>query len=205
MPVDSFSHLHDAYAADYDNQVISYGCHLAEVLFGLGYEYIQPDQRLLDAGIGTGLSAELFAKAGLIVDGFDFSPAMLEICKHKNIASDLKQHDLQRIPWPFPDKHYDILVCCGVMHFVSDLEGILGEARRVLRTGSIFAFSTKNFEPEQNMLMQIEVVDGFEIISHSDNYVLTLIERNSLTIEKVQKCFGGGEIYKLWIVKKEKD
>ena len=36
--------LHDAYAADYDQQVQSYGCHVADVLFGLCYEYAQPGQ-----------------------------------------------------------------------------------------------------------------------------------------------------------------
>jgi len=34
--------LHDAYADDYDQQVQSYGCHVADVLFGLCYEYVQP-------------------------------------------------------------------------------------------------------------------------------------------------------------------
>ncbi|WP_423224970.1 hypothetical protein [Candidatus Amarolinea aalborgensis] len=66
--------LHDAYAADYDQQVQAYGCHVADVLFGLCYEYVQPGQRLLDAGIGSGLSAQLFAKAGLEIHGMDFSP-----------------------------------------------------------------------------------------------------------------------------------
>jgi 2-polyprenyl-3-methyl-5-hydroxy-6-metoxy-1,4-benzoquinol methylase len=62
--------LHDAYAADYDQQVQSCDCHVADVLFGLCYEYVQPGQRLLDAGIGSGLSAQLFAKAGLEIHGF---------------------------------------------------------------------------------------------------------------------------------------
>jgi predicted TPR repeat methyltransferase len=201
----TLSHLHDAYAADYDNQVITYGCHLAEVLFGLCYEYTQPDQRLLDAGIGSGLSAVLFAKAGLIVDGCDFSPSMLEICKHKKIASDLKQHDLQRIPWPFPDQHYDILVCCGVMHFISDLEGIFGEARRVLRTGGLFAFTTKSTplgqDPEERF--DKRVIEGFDIFSHTHIYLQSLLELHSFKQLKAQQCIGGGEIYNLWVVKKE--
>jgi len=90
--------LHDAYAADYDQQVQSYGCYVADVLFGLCYEYVQPGQRVLDAGIGSGLSAQLFAKAGLDVHGMDFSPAMLAACRAKGIAVDLKLHDLQQAP-----------------------------------------------------------------------------------------------------------
>jgi len=79
--------LHDSYAADYDNQVQAYDCHMAEVLFGLCYEFIQPDQRLLDVGIGSGLAALPFAKAGLEISGMDFSPAMLAICRAKGIAA----------------------------------------------------------------------------------------------------------------------
>jgi len=36
------SDLHDAYAAEYDHQAGEYGCHMAEVLFGLCYDAIQP-------------------------------------------------------------------------------------------------------------------------------------------------------------------
>jgi predicted TPR repeat methyltransferase len=201
----SASHLHDAYAADYDNQVVSYGCHLAEVLFGLCYEYTQPDQRLLDAGIGSGLSAILFAKAGLIVDGFDFSPAMLEVCRSKNIARELKQHDLQQIPWPYPEMHYDILVCCGVMHFIPELEGSFGEARRVLRDRGLFAFTTKSSDPGQDPEQRYgkRVIEGFDIYCHNDNYLQSLLEQHSFKQLKVQKCIGGDEIFNLWIVKKE--
>ena len=94
------SSLHDAYASNYDDQVHTCDCHIAEVLFGLCYEYIQPYQRLLDVGVGSGLSAALFAKAGLEIHGMDFSPAMLEVCRHKGIAVELKQYDLQQAPWP---------------------------------------------------------------------------------------------------------
>ena len=69
--------LHDAYAADYDAQVSAYDCYLAEALFGLCYDFVQPGQSLLDLGIGSGLSAAPFARAGLRVAGMDFAPAML--------------------------------------------------------------------------------------------------------------------------------
>ena len=48
--------LHDAYAADYDAEVRAYDCHIADLMFGLCYEFARPGQRLLDAGIGSGLS-----------------------------------------------------------------------------------------------------------------------------------------------------
>jgi 2-polyprenyl-3-methyl-5-hydroxy-6-metoxy-1,4-benzoquinol methylase len=42
---------------------------------------------LLDAGIGSGLSAQLLARAGLEVYGMDFSPAMVEVCRAKGFLA----------------------------------------------------------------------------------------------------------------------
>jgi predicted TPR repeat methyltransferase len=95
------SSLHDLYAADYDNQVQACKCHVADALFGLCYEFIQPRQHLLNVRIGSGLSAALFPKAGLEIRGMDFSAAMLEVCRHKRIAVKLKQHNLQKTPWTY--------------------------------------------------------------------------------------------------------
>ena len=57
-----------AAGADYDFQARQNHWH-PEVLFGLCYEYLHSGDRLLDIGIGTGLGAEPFARAG-----FQFSP-----------------------------------------------------------------------------------------------------------------------------------
>ena len=118
--------LHDAYAADYDAQVQACDCYIADLLFGLCFEFTRPGQRLLDAGIGSGLSSQLFAKAGLTVSGMDFSPAMLEICRAKGSAAELTQHDLERIPWPYPLKTSR----SGVEHSSSRRKDLSSRARR---------------------------------------------------------------------------
>ena len=82
--------LHDAYAADYDAQVSAYDCYLAEALFGLCYDFVQPGQSLLDLGIGSGLSAAPFARAGLRVAGMDFAPGMLDLCRAKIRRAELE-------------------------------------------------------------------------------------------------------------------
>jgi len=48
--------IHDEQAAKYDQQVREYKWSGHEVLFGMGSEYVNPHDRLLDIGIGTGLS-----------------------------------------------------------------------------------------------------------------------------------------------------
>lgn len=197
------ANLHDSYAADYDNQVQACNCHIAEALFGLCYEFVQPSQCLLDLGIGSGLSAALFAKAGLKVFGMDFSPAMLEICHTKSIAVDLKQHDLRQTPWQYPAAQFDHVICCGVLHFVSDLEAIFGEAARVLRVGGMFAFTSK--EPtlaSAESKYEKQLAGDFEIFSHSLWHVQSLLDGQSFRRIKTQKCFVGEDIFNVWLARK---
>lgn len=97
--------LHDAYAVDYDAQVCAYDCHIIDLLFGLSYEYLTPGQRLLDVGIGSGVSSQSFARAGLEIYGLDFSPAMLE--QHHPASTSIRTPDDWRIWYlfPFPRHH----------------------------------------------------------------------------------------------------
>ncbi len=196
--------LHDAYAADYDTQVQAYDCHIADLLFGLCYEAIRPGQRLLDAGIGSGLSAQLFAQAGLQVHGMDFSPAMLEVCRAKGIAVDLKLHDLTQVPWPYLSADFDGLVCCGVLHFLADLEIVFGEVKRVLMPGSVFAFTTRQpaglTAPPKPF--EQRTTGDFEIFSHAPAYIEALLIQHSFTVLKRQRCLVGEDVFVLWVASK---
>jgi predicted TPR repeat methyltransferase len=197
--------LHDAYAEEYDQQMRDYDCYLPEVLFGLCYDAIQPGQAVLDAGIGSGLASAPFAKAGLMVSGFDFSPKMLEICQAKGFASSLKLHDILQTPWPYPDGAFDHLVCCGVLHFISDLEQVFAEAQRVLRKHGQFAFTTKtpsgpaSFEGRYEQRLEGE----FKIFSHSPGYVEQTLARFFFERVKLQKCLVGEEAFLSWVSRKK--
>jgi ubiquinone/menaquinone biosynthesis C-methylase UbiE len=129
--------------AEYNRITHEYGWYSPDILFDLCFEYIQSGERLLDIGIGTGLSAFPFAKAGLQVSGLDFSLEMLNVVRLKGIAVDLKQFDIRNKPWPYQDGYFDHMVACGVLHFQADLAPIFLEASRVVRSGGIFAFTTK--------------------------------------------------------------
>lgn len=196
--------LHDAYAADYDQQVQSYGCRMADLLFGLCFEYVQPGQRLLDVGIGSGLSTQLFAKAGLEVHGMDFSPAMLALCRAKGFAADLTLHDLQQAPWPFPSAGFDHVICCGVLHFMGDLDTIFDEAARVLRPAGVFAFTTQlpAAPIADRPPYQQRIVGDFEIYAQAPACVEALLSQHSFTPLKQQKCFVGDDLFMLWVVRR---
>ncbi len=74
------------FAEKYDGAVKKQKWYGAEILFGMVYEYLKTNDKILDIGIGTGLSATAFHKAGLEIYGLDYSEEMLEACKQKNIA-----------------------------------------------------------------------------------------------------------------------
>jgi len=74
---------HDRYADDYDSLAMQYEYHTNEIIFGMVFEYVNSGDKLLDLGIGTGLSSILFQKAGLDIYGLDISEKMLKICKKR--------------------------------------------------------------------------------------------------------------------------
>jgi predicted TPR repeat methyltransferase len=195
--------LHDEYAADYDRQVQDYNCQIGDLLFGLCYEYTQPGNVLLDAGVGTGLSAQPFAKAGLDIFGMDFSPAMLEICRAKGLLAGLRQHDIQQVPWPYLTESFDFVVCCGVLHFIQEIENIFFEAKRVLREGGVYAFTTRVVGTDSMQDYSQQSIGGFEIFSHSPAYLKKLLTISAFKQLKIQKCFVSEEMYLLWVVQKE--
>ena len=168
------------------------------------FEYLQPGESILDLGIGSGLSALPFAKAGMRIHGIDFSPAMLEVCRAKGIATELKQHDLLEIPWPYPASQFDHIICCGVLHFISDLEVIFSEAKRVAQDNAIFAFTTKaplNDNTEQHSYDQ-QTVGDFSIFAHHSKYVQGLLKHLQFKQLKHLKCFIGADIFNVYVARK---
>ena len=198
----SAARQHDAYAAGYDAQVRAYDCYLAEVLFGLAFEYVRPGESLLDLGIGTGLAAQLYARAGLRVSGVDFAADMLALCRAKGFAADLRRHDLLDFPWPYPAAAFDHAVCCGVLHFVPDLALFFAEAARVLRPGGSFAFTTQWPAVGEASSQPYEYRDagGMSVFAHSPAYVAAQINRCGLTRRKRLRCLVGDDSFLAWVV-----
>lgn len=126
-----------------------------EVVFGLVYEFVKPGQLLLDIGIGTGLSSILFHKAGLHIYGMDISKEMLDVCKDKGFAEDLKVHDLTVTPYPYTDKMFNYVVSIGVLNHFEDLQPVFSEASRILKNDGYFAIAVGDRNENEKPQFQV--------------------------------------------------
>jgi len=96
------------------------------------------DERVLDVATGTGSVALAFAPHVSSVLGVDLSPAMLEIAEkaraasgHANVHFRLGEIGVL----PLQEASYDIITCHNLLHYASDLHGLLSLLRRLLAAG----------------------------------------------------------------------
>ena len=106
---------------------------------------IGPDQKILDAGCGTGRNLTYLLRAGADVYGVDRDPVAIERLRAEvsGLSVDLDTRfgvaDLTALP--FSDGYFDVVICSAVLHFAEDesqFDVMMGEMWRVLRTGGLF-------------------------------------------------------------------
>lgn len=96
----------------------------------------RPGLRVLELGIGTGLTARLYGRDWSVV-GVDLSPAML-LQARKRIAELRLEHSVRLVladgaRLPFDDESFDVVLVPYVMSVVPDPIGVGVELRRVCR------------------------------------------------------------------------
>jgi ubiquinone/menaquinone biosynthesis C-methylase UbiE len=195
--------VHDQEATQYDQQVHEYNSYGHDALFGMSFEYVNPNDCLLDIGIGTGLASQAFAKLGLDVYGLDGSSEMLKVCESKAFAKELKVFDLQNIPLPYSDSFFDHVISCGVFHFFDDLDTILKEILRIIKPRGIFAFTVAAQTSDEETAagdnlkgyLKTPTPWGVPIFKHSGRYVTNILQVNGFEKLKTQKLLirGGPE------------
>jgi ubiquinone/menaquinone biosynthesis C-methylase UbiE len=178
-------------ANEYDEQVNEYDSYSHDIIFGMSYEYVKPGETLLDLGIGTGLASIKFSKIGLKVYGLDYSEEMLNACRSKSFAEELKLHNLKEDKLPYNNDSFDHVICCGVLHFLTNLDNIFSEVERIMKEVGIFAFT---FSPDNSAKKYIEQMTGWgvPIYKHSPAYINELFEKNKMKLLKEQRLLMKG-------------
>jgi arsenite methyltransferase len=101
----------------------------------------EPGERVLDVGCGPGLMAREMAVAvgrDGRVDGIDVSDSMVAIANEQQRAASSAPITFtigEALAIPFAEETYDAVVSTQVYEYVSDIDGALAQARRVLRPG----------------------------------------------------------------------
>ena len=115
------------------------------MLFERYLALLQPaaGQRALEVGVGFGRLVPSLLKAGLHVHGIDISPAMIaEARKHWDAgAVDLRAAEAEKLP--YPDRHFDLVVCWAVFDACYQAAA-LAEMARVLAVGGRLLLTGKN-------------------------------------------------------------
>ena len=136
-----------------DNRTIEYyDSHAAE--FAAGTEsadmsecrsrflsYLEPGQRILDAGCGSGRDMVAFMKEGFAAEGFDASSELCRIASKKT-GVHVRQLRFEEVDG---EEEYDAVWACASLLHVNraDLPDVLQRIYRLLRTGGIFYASFK--------------------------------------------------------------
>jgi ubiquinone/menaquinone biosynthesis C-methylase UbiE len=102
--------------------------------------------RLLDIGSGPGVLTTELRLRGYRVYALDVSIEMLREIRCRQTGSESDPHFIQaRLPeLPFPVGSFDAAMAIGVLAYLDDPLGGLGEIRRVLRTGGVAILQASN-------------------------------------------------------------
>jgi len=191
MSQDMNGPVYEELASQYDQEVKEYDSYGHDVIFGMGFEFVSAGEKLLDIGIGTGLASMQFSEVGLKVYGLDFSQEMLAVCRSKSFAKELTQYDMIREPIPYKDRYFNHVICCGVLHFMGDLNSLFSEIQRVVRRKGIVAFT---IAPQERAVGYVEepTAWGVSIFKHSPQYIMELLETYNLELLKEQRLLIKG-------------
>ncbi len=179
-------------ASKYDKEVKAYSSFGHEVIFGMSFEFVSAEEKLLDIGIGTGLASIHFSEVGLKVYGLDDSQEMLDACQSKSFTEALTLCDITQDPIPYENLYFNHVVCCGALHFVRDLTGLFSEVKRVMQSGGIFAFTVTPQETSVDFIQE-PTAWGVDIIKHAPRYIMELLETSGMELLKEQRLLIKGE------------
>jgi len=118
---------------------------------------LHPDDRVLEVGVGTGLSLPLYPK-DCHVTGIDISEAMMERARSRledlgRLNQELRRMDARALS--YPDECFDHVLAPYVISVVPEPEKVMGEMRRVCKIGGTIMV-LNHFRSENRMLGLVE-------------------------------------------------
>ncbi len=110
--------------------------------FSAAVEGLRPGRRVLDIGCGQGLGHELLAPDFAEVHGVDGTEAALERARARGTR--VARVDLEAEALPYPDAHFDAILCLDVVEHLVDPARLVREIARMLQPGGQAVVTTPN-------------------------------------------------------------
>jgi phosphatidylethanolamine/phosphatidyl-N-methylethanolamine N-methyltransferase len=151
---------------------------------------VQPDEKILEVGVGTGLALPMYPRHCQIV-GIDFSEGMLDKAKQRAAEHRMGHVQLYRMDagaMEFKDDSFDTVVAAYVVTAVPDYRKVVNEMIRVCRPGGRIIM-LNHFSTDNKIIAAMERVIS-PITKHlgwrTDLSLQTVLEGTSLHVARKQ-------------------
>jgi surface carbohydrate biosynthesis protein len=145
---------------------------------------LEPGSRVLDLGSGQSFRYEEFFRSL----GVEWHPADLFECPER---PEYGRVTTNRIP--FPDAHFDAVVCMNVIEHFEDPQAMIGEISRVVRDGGIVAGACAFHEMEHDSYWHLSRA-GLETLLQRYDFFPYYVQPSEYSgaVLAAQRHFGGG-------------
>ncbi|MBI5560506.1 MAG: methyltransferase domain-containing protein [Deltaproteobacteria bacterium] len=189
MELESVKRIYDGYSSVYDALFKRF--FYPRIRHAIQSMDIRPGERVLDVGVGTGLSLSFFPRHATIV-GIDLSGEMLRKAKEKVEEMGLynvRLLEMNAMNLNFEDNSFDEVFLSHVVSVVPDPYMVMAECRRVCKNGGKIVV-VNHFKSRNKMIAGFEKIMNpvsKKIGWRSDLSMDEFVERASLRVEKVCK------------------
>ncbi len=165
---DEIAEYYDDWASNYDGTLSDWQYEAPEQVASILRSKLSTKSTVLDVGCGTGLCGKALLAAGFTaIHGIDVSQRSLEIASKTEVYTTLRGIDLERLPLPIPDDHYDGLVCVGVLTYLTDSVNTLREFSRVIKPcGEVVITQRSDLFKEREFQSVLEKLLNEGVIAH---------------------------------------
>lgn len=188
MSVEYIERVYNSYSGVYDfvfGKVFQSGRELGPELLDLS-----PGSKLLEVGVGTGLSLPLLPR-NIEMTGIDLSQKMLDQAKKRAQTLGLKKVQLLKMDATrlnFPDQSFDRVFAAYFISTVPDPVTVVREMKRVCRKGGYLVF-LNHFQSEHPVMGTIDKLYSpffYRIGFRTDLNLKKLMKDTGLTIETIE-------------------
>jgi predicted TPR repeat methyltransferase len=144
-------------------------------------------KRAIDLGCGTGLAAAAFAREVDHFTGIDLSPRMIERARATGLYAELEVADMLQGLRGKPDACAELILAADAMVYVADLVPLLKEARRVLVSGGLLAFTVETHRGDSVILGE-----GLRY-AHGEAYVRSALQSAGLALSQLEALSARNE------------